>query len=66
VLLAKNKVADMLLLPQARHLKFLAKQKEPNFLKITPLEALVDMERWKVSMFKGMYVAKMLVLIHGI
>jgi hypothetical protein len=27
------------------------------------LEALIDWEGWKVSLFKGMYVAKLLALI---
>ncbi len=56
----------MLLLPQARHSKLPIKQKEPSFKKIAPLEALVDMEGWKVSMLKGMYVARMPILIQGI
>ncbi len=35
-------------------------------MKITPLEALGDKEGWKMSMFKGMYVVRILVLIQGI
>jgi hypothetical protein len=41
----------------------MAKHKEPSFLKIARLEALADKEGWKMSMFKGMYIAKVLVLI---
>jgi hypothetical protein len=49
-----------------RHLKLPAKQKDLNFLKIAPLEALVDNERWKMSMLKGMYAARMPTLIQSI
>jgi hypothetical protein len=38
----------------------------PNFQKIAPLEALVDREGWKMSMLKGMYIARMPILIQGI
>jgi hypothetical protein len=33
------------------------------YRKIASLEALIDWEGWKVSLFKGMYVAKLLALI---
>jgi hypothetical protein len=36
------------------------------YWKITPLETLVDQEGWKVSCFKGMYVAIFLALIQVI
>jgi hypothetical protein len=32
-------------------------------LKIVPLEVLVDREGWKMSMLKGMYIARMPALI---
>jgi len=66
VLFTKDIVAEMLVLPQAKHLKLLAKQKEPNFQKIAPPKILVDREGWKMSMFKGMYIARMPTLIQGI
>jgi hypothetical protein len=66
VLLTEDIVAKMFVLPQVKHLKLASKQKEPNFQKIAPSEVLVDREGWKVSMFKAMYVARMLALIQGI
>ncbi len=56
-------MVEMLVLPLTRHLKPPTKQKELNFQKIAPLEALVDREGWKVSMLKGMHVARMPILI---
>jgi hypothetical protein len=44
----------------------LTKQKELNLQKIAPPKVLVDSEGWKVSMFKGMYITRMLALIQGI
>ncbi len=66
VLFIENTMAKVLLLPQVGHLKLLTKQKEPSLLKITPPKALVDKERQKVSMFKGMYITRMPALIQGI
>jgi len=63
VLLTKDTMAKMLLLPQVRHSKLLKKQKELNLEKIVPLKVLVDNERWKVFVFKGMYIARMPTLI---
>jgi hypothetical protein len=59
VVLTKDIMAKMLLLPHAKHSKLPIKQKEPNFQKITPVEALVESKGWKMSMFKGMYLARM-------
>jgi hypothetical protein len=56
----------MLLLLKVEHFKLLTKEKELSLLKIAPPKALVDKERWKVSMFKSMYAAKMHALIEGI
>jgi hypothetical protein len=66
MLFTKDIVVEMLVLPQAKHLKLLAKQKEPNFQQIAPPKILVDREGWKMSMFKGMYIARMSILIQGI
>jgi len=61
----------MLNLPKINISKLLAKltkEKEREkevaiFKKIVPLEAFVDWEGWKVSLLKGMYVARLLTLI---
>jgi hypothetical protein len=63
MLFTKDIMVEMLVLPLTRHLKPPTKQKELNFQKIAPLEALVDREGWKVSMLKGMHVARMPILI---
>lgn len=66
MLLTKDIMAKMLILPHVGHLKLLTKHKEPNFQKLAPQKALVDREGWKVSMLKGMYIAQMPTLIQGI
>ncbi len=66
MLFTKDMVVEMLLLPQVEHFKLLAKYKESNLLKIAPPEVLVDREGWKVSMLKGIYVAKIFVLVQAI
>ncbi len=66
MLFTKDTMAKNLLLPHVGHSKLSTKQKESNFPKKTPLEALVDREGWKVSMFKDMYITIMHVLIQGI
>jgi hypothetical protein len=58
-------MVEMFKLPKVGITKLLAKpmkEKEKKmeaivYWKITPPEALVDKERWKVSLCKGMYVA---------
>jgi len=42
------------------------KRKKNQSFKITPSKALIDQEGWKVSLLKGMYVAKLLALIQVI
>jgi len=61
----------MLCLSQSSITKLLVKpQKEEKeatiYRKITPLEALVDWEGWKVYIFKCMYVARLPALIQVI
>lgn len=63
MLFIENTMAKLLLLPHIGHSKLSTKKKESNFQKIAPLEALVVREGWKVSMFKGMYITRMPVLI---
>ncbi len=41
-------------------------KKAAIYQKIASLEALIDQEGWKVSLLKGMYVAKLLALIQVI
>lgn len=63
MLFTEDTMEKLLLLPHVGHSKLSTKQKELNFQNIAPLEALVDREGWKMSMFKSMYNTRMPILI---
>lgn len=71
VFITKKMMVEMLKLPKVGITKLLAKpmkEKEKEmegivYWKIAPLEALVDWEGWKDSLFKGMYATIFLALI---